>query len=233
MPAPVQRFAPTSSRVAIALIGAFATAVVPVALPLALGITVSDSQLTPLLVGVLLYSAVFMVGIFWSGQWATRIVPPSDILSVDDAEMRRRVLALNALSLPYEVIEDRPGHFLVQWKPEIIRTQQTATGGVKTSSRMVVRLVAHRRQARAVDIVTKVSWSDDTQNYRWHGGVSGFRGFGLASCRLSGEYGVAFHRGAWTVTPGHRWSYSLDELKQPLMQVVLLSGWTWQPVVFR
>lgn len=233
MPAPVQRLAPNWSRVVVAFVGAFAAAAVPILIPLALGITVPDDKVGALVAVVLIYSVAFMVGIFLSGQWAARIEPEATTTPLPLEEVRRRILALNSLAIPFQVREVAPNHFFVEWKGDAVRTQSTSTGGVRAFSRVKLRLVEASHQARAVDLQAQLEWSDDREHFQWHGSFRFFRGITFASYQQGPQYGLALRRGEWAVSEGHRYDFVIDELKQPLVQAVVLSGWTWQPVVFR
>jgi len=45
-------------------------------------------------------------------------------------------------------------------------------------------------------------------------------------------YGLFFKDGAWQLDDAYRYSYTLNELKQPLVEAVVTGGWTYQPVAF-
>lgn len=233
MSAPEQRFAPKSPRVAIALIGAFAAAIVPTGLALALGVEVRDEQVGVLVAIVLAYSVLFVAGIFLSGQWASRIEPTAATAPLPLDEVRRRLLALNHLALPFRVREAEPNHFFVEWTGDAIRTLATSTGGARAFSRVSLRLIESSHQARSVDLQAQIAWSDDRGNYQWHGAFQFFRGINFASYQRGAQYGLVLRHGDWAVSEGYRYRFVIDELKHPLVQAVVLSGWTWQPVIFR
>jgi hypothetical protein len=199
-------WSPRWSRVVLALIGAFAAVVLPVVLALALGLNESNTPVAPLIVGVLIYSGLFLAGIFWSGQWATRIDAPADARVRDLAEVRAALLALNGSTLHIE--ETAPGEFTAEWHGAARVRTAGMTATERTATRTHIRLVDATHEARVYDVTMRAEIVDNAEGYQWHASAQWFRG-------------IRFE------------SFSPTDRKHPIADAVLSRGWAWQPVIFR
>ena len=182
--------------------------------------------------GVAVYSALWLCGIFRVGLWAGQYVPPEGIQPVTAAELRRRILALNDLDLPFHIREDPKGYLAAEWK--LVDTRWTGlmeSGGLQIANRVRMRIAEQKRQVRAVDLQTRISWRGGIARAGCFGSFQFFRGINFAQYETAAEYGLLLKDGRWELAQAYTYSFDLSELKQPLLQAVVLSGWTWQPVL--
>ena len=61
------------------------------------------------------------------------------------------------------------------------------------------------------------SWFRGIQFYQYDAGFIG----GL----------IISHDGIPVLEPGYRWTFSIQEMKRPLIEIVTKAGWDWKPVV--
>ena len=213
--------------------GAFASAGLPVGIAVASGLKTSGDEVWALLAGVAVYSVLWLYGIVRVGQWAGQYVPPEAIQPAAAGELRRRILALNDLDLPFHIREDPKGYLIAEWKLVDARwVGLMESGGLRIANRVRMRIAERKRQVRVVDLQTRISWRGGIARAGWFGSFQFFRGIQFAEYEAAAEYGLLLKDGRWQLAEAYKYSFTLDELKQPLMQAVVLSGWIWQPVVF-
>jgi hypothetical protein len=157
--------------------------------------------------------------------------PDSAVAPRSPAEVRAALLAVNGPDVPYAVREapaDDPADLVAEWRIEepawrtfFVRTQVTST------LRTRMRLVPDDREVRAVDEQWEVTWVGDVPR--------------LATSRAYSRGQVSAVSKQWAYERGddgrrHRtevFRFDPAEMKDPLREAVLGSGWTWRGVVFK
>jgi len=192
---------------------------------------VFEEHLVELFVGIGIYLVLVTIAMFKGGAWAARISPPAGVPPITLEEMRRRLLALNELDLPLRVRENTQGYLIAEWKLADSRwTGLLEKGGLSIAHHVKLNLDGHKRIARAIDFSRKVSWSAGVPNAAFS--FSFFRGITFAEYGSGSACGLLFKDGSWTVDHAYRYSYSLAELKEPLVAAIVTGGWSYQPVAF-
>ncbi|MBP8273767.1 MAG: hypothetical protein KAY59_05015 [Acidobacteria bacterium] len=165
--------APQGVRIFIAFVGCFAAAGIPIAIPLALGLTVSGDAVWVLLAVVLVYSVFYLYLIGRLGQWAARIEPAEGVAPLPLGEVRRRLLALNESQSSFHVYDEGPDHLVVEW----------ATRGpqARATRRVHIRFDGARHCTRVVEIHTQMTWTAARALPRWRGSFRFFRGIELGT----------------------------------------------------
>jgi len=82
----------------------------------------------------------------------------------------------------------------------------------------------------AIDFARSMTWSAGVPRAAFS--FSFFRGIVFYEFESGASYGLLFKDGAWRADYAYRYSYNLNELKQPLVGAVVVGGWTYQPVAF-
>jgi hypothetical protein len=178
--------------------------------------------------GFALYVAALGVVMARGGSWAAEIVPPEPADPVPAATLRARILALNDLGLPFRVREEPEG-LVAEWRIADERwIGLFEAGGVREVHRIQLRLDPERSRVRSVDDRRSVSWSAGT--VRLGGAATFFRGISFFDSSRDALYGLFFSDGRWT-TRAYDYRFVLSEMKTPLVQAVVGSGWTFAPVV--
>jgi hypothetical protein len=190
-----------------------------------------EKHLAALLVGLGIYVAVLTVGMFRGGVWAARIAPPEGVVPIPGEEMRQRLLAINDLDVPVRVRQTRRGHLVAEWRLDDAKwTGMFEKGGLSIAHSVKFKLDEANHAVRAIDFSRRVSWSAGVPRTAFS--FSFVRGIVFYEFESARMYGLFFKDGAWQLDDAYRYSYNLNELKQPIVEAVVAGGWIYQPVAF-
>lgn len=177
-----------------------------------------------------IYILAFLLWLARGAAWAARIDPTGTPPATAE-EVRERLLALDALDAPFQVREERPGRLVAEWRIADARwAGPMEAGGLSRVHRVHLDLDASARRARVVDEERKVAWRGGIGTLG--GRATFFRGIHFTRYERAAAVGVLFDEGGgWSVRPAYDYRFQLSEMKNPLIDVVTRSGWTWSPVV--
>jgi hypothetical protein len=188
--------------------------------------------LVQLLVPVLLWSALAVPWVGRMASWAGAHAAVPGAAPVDAATLRLRLLSLGD-TLPFAVSPgSRPDELYVDWRYSDARlTPALQLAGRRRVHRIVLRLDDARRVVRAQDCHAMLDWSA--------GGTTAAASLSWrASRRITffhyeheSELGIGIEGGRLAITPRGTYTFSLAELKRPLVATITRSGWDFRPVV--
>jgi hypothetical protein len=163
-----------------------------------------------------------------AGSWAASISPAPGVASVPAETLRARLLAVNDLGLPFRVREE--GHRLVaEWRIADARwVGLMEVAGLTRAHEVHLELDPRTHKVLAQDRDRTVSWGAGFA--RLGGSWSFFRGINFFQYEHGALLGLFFKDGHWT-TMAYDYRFCLAEMKNPLIQAVVGSGWTFAPVV--
>lgn len=176
-----------------------------------------------------LYILVFMVAICRGSAWASRVVPPGHVIPLPKEEVRARLLELNNFDLPFHVREGKGGRLVAEWR--LVDAKWSALferGRMKMAHSVAIDLEGPGRVARSLDRQYRLHWSATVG--RLQASAFGFRGISFFQSGLGESYGIILTDEGWRADAAYKYRFNLNELKQPLLQAILSSGWTYQPV---
>jgi hypothetical protein len=168
--------------------------------------------------------------LFRGGAWAASIAPAPGVAPVSAETLRARLLAVNDFDLPFQVREEgRRGRLVAEWRIAVARWLGLMEAGGLTAAHQVhleLDLKAHRVLAQ--DRAWAISWSAGVPHLgrSW----SFFRGINFFEYERGALVGLFFKDGRWTTT-AYNYRFHLAEMKNPLIQAIVESGWTFAPVV--
>jgi hypothetical protein len=179
--------------------------------------------------GVAVYLGFWFYGLFRGGTWAARIDPLPGVTPVPAEVLRGRLLAVNDLNLPFQVREEPSGRLVAEWRiADANWVGILHAGGLRKAHFIHMDLDPGAHKVRILDRDRTVTW---------HGDVAGldrswsfFRGISFFQYEWGAQVGLFFKEGRWTTT-AYNYSFRLAEMKNPLIEVIVASGWTFAPVV--
>ena len=184
------------------------------------------------LVGVILVWAVLQMGI-WP-RLATRAVrrdPEPGVAPLPGPELEARLLALNALAAPFQVKPGkRPHRFVAEWRYlDATWAGLMQANHLARTARIELRLDPRDHTVRAVDHESELAWGAGTGglNLSW----SASRGITFGQIERGAVFGLRVEHGRPTLQP-YTWRFNVQEMKQPIIDIVTQSGWAWRPVIF-
>jgi len=149
------------------------------------------------------------------------------LLSADD--VRRRLLALNRDTAPYQIIDGASKNvdLIAEWKIVDAKWYEIfAKAGLTKVFRIYMKFDTAKHEVRGKDEECTVSWSAGVPSLSFS--ASKFQGQ-----MTSVEFGAAY---AFTeeLTPGQVYNYrfSTSEIKKPIQEAVAACGWGYKGVAF-
>ncbi len=182
-------------------------------------------------VGLLLYLLLFAVLLSRGASWAASIAPQTSVAQSAE-HLRARLLALNDLPLPFVVRELPDGKLRAEWR--IADAQWVGlmqAGGLNSTHQIDLQLDPERHCVRVLDRLQRLAWSAGVgrSSFAWQW----FRGIQFVHHTRGAGYGVLLDdHGNWSVAEAYRYRFQLQELRGPLVEAVVGSGWAWRPVMF-
>lgn len=187
--------------------------------------------------GIALLGAVMLVAAvlwFFKGlSWATRLEPRPGQAAISQAELTRRLLALNDTDTPFQVTT-LPGDegIAITWRYGDARWVDFAgVHALRRTHRMVLRPDPVTRRVRVTDYMAAwdASLGRNGAKLDWRAGT-GITLFQVESVRgLGWQLGP---NGLPTPDLSYQYTFKLSEMRAPAIATVTGSGWTWQPVAW-
>jgi hypothetical protein len=188
-----------------------------------------------LFLGLLLFYILIQL-LIWPrlGTWASRVMAPADLQRVSATELRDSLLKLNEQDLPFMISEGKKSNELIaSWRYTDSRwVSLMSKGGITGLARIRLRLDEKKKLVRAQDNISSIQWQEAaggvmSANLRF----SAFKGIVFAQYEWGVSYGVVFKNGKLEVDSLYDYSFSMAELKNPLIEIITGSGWDYNPVV--
>jgi hypothetical protein len=180
------------------------------------------------LTGMALYIVAVGIAMARGASWAAEIAPKPRTAPVTAKTLRARILALNGLDLPFHVREE-PGGLVAEWRIADDRwIGLMEAGGLHDVHRIHMELDPVRERVRSLDVRQTVDWSAGIAEVS--ASFSFFRGISFYDYDRGVQMGVFFRDGRWTMK-AYDYRFVLSEMKTPLVQAIVGSGWRFTPVV--
>ena len=190
-----------------------------------------DNAIVPVLIliffFVILTSYVFLRG----GTWAGALSPPAGLHTVDAETLRERLLAINDLNLPFYIGKGKNGQLVAEWQ---IANDRWAgileQNGLQMQHTITMQLDAVNNKVKVIEEDKTISWSAGIGRLNWS--FSYFRGIDFFQYERGAEIGLIYKDGSWGIKPAYNYRFSLAEMKNPIIECILHSGWSFCPVFF-
>ena len=177
------------------------------------------------------YLVLYGVFMCRGAAWAARIAPERGTFRLSADALRKQLLEINELDVPFRIQEGPKGRLLAQWQVADARWSNLfQSGSLQHVRHLQLELDARARKVRVIETARSMQTGRGpfsfVLRFAWSRGV-GFSG--LEAGRLVGLK-HDLQRG-WILQEAYRYSFDAYELKAPLIQATTASGWTWQPVL--
>jgi hypothetical protein len=167
------------------------------------------------------------------GSWAVSVYPKPGVLPVSESELRRRLLAINDLDVPFHVVERQGKKLEVVWRLADAKWVGLITANkVSRVEILRLRLSEHNKSCRAVEISKAIKTSADGTTLQFAFSFSFFRGIVFGQWEYEKQFGLIWKDGGLTFDTAYEYKFNLSELKNPVVNIVVSSGWSFKPVMF-
>ena len=163
-------------------------------------------------------------------SWAASLESVDKLQPASLSQVKEQILSINSVALPFSVREDKKGRLVAQWR--IADTKWAGlmeAGGLQYGSEVVMDLNESEHKVRVVDCQRKLSWRGGLGHIAFS--MEYFRGINFFQYERAAEYGLLFKDGTLKPAAAYNYRFDLSEMKNPLIDVVLGSGWSWVPVI--
>jgi hypothetical protein len=163
---------------------------------------------------------------------AIAVGPAPGVAAIATVELVRRLTALNGPDRPWLVRSGSEADLVVEWKyADATWWGLLAKSGVRKAYRLRLYFDETARRCGALDEFGEVDWSAGLLAApRIHYSRKFFRGVQLVRKERGVAYGFATPTGGLAKVLDYK--FDIDELKQPVIDVVTGSGWTYQPILW-
>jgi hypothetical protein len=193
----------------------------------------TNKYLWHIVIFILVYTAIQFP--IWNrvASWAAAVRPKAGIQAVSEPELRQRLLAINTVDVPFRVVEKKGKKLDVVW-----RLADAKWVGLMTANKvnrveiMRLRLSDHDKSCRAVEISKAIKASADGTTLQFAFSFSFFRGIVFGQWEYEKQFGLIFRDGGLTFDTAYGYKFSLSELKNPVVNIIVSSGWSFKPVMF-
>ncbi|MBZ5513568.1 MAG: hypothetical protein LAN62_01735 [Acidobacteriia bacterium] len=192
---------------------------------------ISNRGLAALLSGVLVYG-LFVSWVFVRlSTWAATFPALAGVAPVPAATLRDRLLGVARTAVPFTVRPgDRPDEVIAEWR------YADATWLDQMRAHRMRQLIRYRLRLDEADRTVRV--------LEYRAAFDASAGLGGANLSYRAERGITFFEeqretvlglqikdGRITPDLSYSWSFSVDELRDPLISIVAGAGWTWRQVM--
>ena len=193
----------------------------------------TNKYLWHIVIFILVYAAIQLP--IWNrvASWAAAVKPGPGIEPVSEPELRQRLLAINTMDVPFHVVERKGKKFDVVW-----RLTDAKWVGLMTANKvsrveiMRLRFTDHNKSCRAIEISKAIKASADGTTLQFAFSFSFFRGIVFGQWEYEKQFGLIFRDGGLTFDAAYEYKFSLSELKNPVVNIIVSSGWSFKPVMF-
>ncbi|HWA43104.1 MAG TPA: hypothetical protein VHA10_07830 [Hypericibacter adhaerens] len=191
-----------------------------------------DREYLPYVLGALLIWCLLVAAQFGRmAAWVGGENAPGNVPPVASDMLAGKILALNQQDVPFTVTPgDEPNMLVVDWRyadakwADLMRAH-----GMEKSHRLVLRLDPGDHTARSRDYESEMAWSAGAggADLSWSGNL----GITFFKYEYEKAYGLFFENGTLKLAPSYEYRFDLDEMKAPIIALIVGSGWNWRPVV--
>ncbi|MGQ9646047.1 MAG: hypothetical protein ACUVWO_05840 [Thermodesulfobacteriota bacterium] len=165
--------------------------------------------------------------------WATVVNPKPEVTPLSESELRRRLLSLNEMDVPFQVFERKGGKIDVVWRLADAKWAGLITLNKVTKVQVIrLKLSEQEKTCRAIDITKSVRATADGLKTAFSFDTFFSRGVTFWQWEFEKQYGLIFKNGGFTFDKVYEYKFSYDELKNPIVSVVTQSGWKYKQMLF-
>jgi hypothetical protein len=143
-------------------------------------------------------------------------------------ELQQRLLGMNAEQVPFSIKPSQESDLEAEWKiVDASWYEIFAKAGLSKSHKIYLRLDEAKHEVRALEESWEVNWQAGVPKLSLS--AQKFQGRTLGSKEFGKGYAFT---GINPLSFGEAYNYRFDvsEMKNPIIEIVTSSGWTWMPV---
>jgi hypothetical protein len=166
-------------------------------------------------------------------SWAGQVPAVPGVEPVAAETLMQRLLGINEQDVPYTIKRgSRANEIVVDWRYADAKwLDLMRVHGMTKGYRLVLRFDEGAHNVRAQDRYASFDWSAgrglDLVNLNWKMSL----GITFYEYRHERVFGLQFRGGKPTFDLSYAYTFNLNELKQPMIEIIRRSGWNFRPVI--
>jgi hypothetical protein len=164
-------------------------------------------------------------------SWAGGVPAAPGAAPIAIEELRTRLMAVNGLNVPFTVSPgSRPNELYVDWRYadaawfDLMRVHK-----MSRAYRLVLRLDAAVHNVRAMEQMSSLDLSAGVSAARLDWKTS--YGINFVHYHHERMFGLQIRNGQLTLEPSYAYTFDVQELKHPIIDVIRNAGWEFRPVI--
>jgi hypothetical protein len=187
-----------------------------------------DEHIGTALIGIGIYTLFIASFMLKAASWAARIDPAPETPALSSDALGARLRELEKLGLPWHVEQRRPGVYRVEWTYlDARRVHAQGAGRRKETDILTLRVDESRRRVSVVETTRSLSAGAGFTGL--FASVSFWRGLSFFAYETGTAVGLGFRDGCWRLVEAYRYRFTPDEMRNPLVEAIVDSGWTYAP----
>jgi hypothetical protein len=189
-----------------------------------------EEQLAAIFLVIVFYCFLLLLIFAKAGAAAAQIRPDPKIRPCIRGELRRQLLLLADLDIPITISEGKKDQLVCEWRLADEKWSKfLRNGGLRVGHRMtlqfddekhIVRAVATKKavqhQSGFSGLSARMSWSRTIDFYAYQNTI---------------QYGLDFKDGKWQVGKDYSFQCNVNQLREPVVRLIVESGWVYRPVL--
>jgi hypothetical protein len=191
----------------------------------------SSNQLWMCFAGVMSWALLQFFIFGRVASWAGGVPPVEGVQPVAADQLMSRLMAVNSMKIPFTVSAGKePNEIYIDWRYadatwlDLMRVHK-----MSKAYRLVLRVDADDTKVRAMEQMSELDMSAGISaaslNWKTSYGINFFH---YSHQRV---FGLQIKDGKLTMDPSYAYTFNLQELKQPIIDIVRNAGWDYRPVI--
>jgi hypothetical protein len=164
-------------------------------------------------------------------SWAGAVPPEPGMQPVAVEQLMSKLMAVNSLKVPFTITAGKePNEIYIDWRYadaswfDLMRVHH-----MNRAYRLVLRLDADTKRVRAMEQSSALDLSAGLSA----ASLSWKTSYGINFVHYQHErvFGLQIKDGKLTLEPSYAYTFNVQELKQPIIDIVRSAGWDYRPVI--
>jgi len=167
------------------------------------------------------------------GSWVSRVPAIAGVEPLAAETLMQQLLAINEQDVPYTIKRGkRANELVVDWRYADARwLDLMRIHGMSKGYRLVLRFDRRTHNVRAQDKYASFDWSAgrgaDLLSLNWQMSL----GTTFYEYQHERVFGLQFRDGMPTFDLSYAYTFNLNEMKQPMIEIIRHAGWNFRPVI--
>jgi len=164
------------------------------------------------------------------GSAAAQIKPDPAVLPRIKGELKRQLLMLADLDIPFSITEGKKDRLVCEWcLADEKWSKFLRSGGLRVGHRITLEFDTEKYIVRAV--ITKKAVQFQSTFIGLSGAMSWSRNIDFYSYQNAVQYGLDFSDGSWRLGKDYSFQCNINQLREPIVRLIVESGWVYRPVL--